>query len=145
MLSNTLVLENKICHSLYSATHALIRAYRPLLKAIGLTYPQYLVMLALWAGDQVAIKDLVRRTRLDAGTITPILQRLQSKGLLTSTKADQDSRRKQIVLTAKGRRLATKAEAIPQLLACQIQMTEQEGQALKALTEKLYAELVLPE
>ena len=77
MVSQKLKLENQICHSLYSATNALVRAYRPLLEKIELTYPQYLVMLALWQEDRVMIKNLVERTRFDAGTLTPILKRLQ--------------------------------------------------------------------
>lgn len=139
MVSKQLKLENQICHSLYSATNALVRAYRPLLDALNLTYPQYLVMLALWEADQVAIKDLVQRTRLDAGTLTPILKRLEAKGVLQLTKSEQDSRHKVVALTKSGGELASRAECIPESLACQCQMTMEEGQALKNLAEKLYS------
>ena len=105
-----LKLKNQICHSLYSATNALIRAYRPLLDELDLTYPQYLVMLALWDEDKVIIKDLVQRTRFDAGTLTPILKRLETKGLVSTAKATGDSRQKLVLLTATGKQLAEQAK-----------------------------------
>lgn len=136
-----LKLENQICHSLYSATNALVRAYRPLLEKLDLTYPQYLVMLALWETDHVAIKDLVRRTRFDAGTLTPILKRLESKGLIVLVKDEGDSRQKSVVVSAAGRDMAVIAEAVPDELTCQIDMTAEDAIQLKQLAEKLYARL----
>ncbi len=141
MASENLKLEKQICHSLYSATNALIRAYRPLLDSLDLTYPQYLVMLALWELDKVAIKDLVQRTRFDAGTLTPILKRLKEKGIVEIQKSENDSRQKRIVVTDQGRQLAEQAESVPIALACQFDMTPEEGQALKLLSEKLYLTL----
>jgi DNA-binding MarR family transcriptional regulator len=100
-----LSLENQICHSLYSATNAMVRAYRPLLDELDLTYPQYLVMLALWEEDGVMIKNLVERTRIDPGTLTPLLKRMQLKSLINMTKSDEDSRQKVVVLTKEGQAL----------------------------------------
>lgn len=142
MPSQKLKLENQICHSLYSATNALVRAYRPLLEKLDLTYPQYLIMLALWESDDVAIKDLVRRTRFDAGTLTPILKRLEVKGLISMIRSEADSRQKTVVVTAAGRKMAERAEAIPDELVCQIDLSAEDAVQLKALAEKLYARLM---
>lgn len=139
--SDKLKLENQICHSLYSATNALVRAYRPLLEAVDLTYPQYLVMLALWQEDRVIIKRLVERTRFDAGTLTPILKRLAEKQLIERRGSEVDSRQKQIVVTDQGWQLQSKAEQIPDALMCRINLTVDDALALKALTEKLYTAL----
>lgn len=134
-----LKLKNQICHSLYSATNALIRAYRPLLDQLGLTYAQYLVMLALWDEDKVIIKNLVLRTRFDAGTLTPILKRLESKQLLTIAKSSNDSRQKVIVLTSQGKKLAECAKKTPDNITSQIAMSQEDAKQLKALAEQLYA------
>lgn len=138
MPSPNLKLENQVCHSLYSASNAMVRTYRPLLDELDLTYPQYLVMMALWEKDSVAIKDLVLRTRFDAGTLTPILKRLQSKEIIDLDKSEQDSRKKFVKVTEKGWRLAEQAESVPVAMACQIDMTEDEARLLKQLSEKLY-------
>lgn len=138
MPSSTLKLDNQICHSLYSATNALIRLYRPLLQALDLTYPQYLVMLALWEKDDVVIKTLTERTRFDAGTLTPILKRLEAKNLIALKKSPEDSRQKRVVVTEVGKTLATDAEKIPEALTCQIKLSLDEAQQLKMLAEKLY-------
>jgi DNA-binding MarR family transcriptional regulator len=134
-----LKLENQICHSLYSATNALVRAYRPLLENLELTYPQYLVMLALWDEDKVIIKDLVQRTRFDAGTLTPVLKRLESKQLVSIGKSSTDSRQKIVLLSQQGRDLENRAKEVPEALSCQIEMPSHDALQLKALAEQLYA------
>ncbi|MBU2863798.1 MarR family transcriptional regulator [Reinekea forsetii] len=136
---NQLKLENQICHSLYSATNALIRAYRPLLEVLDLTYPQYLVMLALWEDDGVMIKRLVERTRLDAGTLTPILKRLEQKEIIERQTSEVDSRQKVILVTEAGRLLQSKAASVPEALSCKIKFSHDEAVLLKQLTEKLYS------
>lgn len=136
---NQLKLENQICHSLYSATNALIRAYRPLLDVLDLTYPQYLVMLALWEEDGVMIKRLVERTRLDAGTLTPILKRLEQKQLIERRTSEVDSRQKVILVTKAGQQLQAKAATVPEALSCKIRFNREEAVLLKQLTEKLYS------
>ena len=139
--SNPLLLQNQLCHSLYSASNALVRAYRPLLEPLGLTYPQYLVMLALWEADQVAIKQLVSQTRLDSGTLTPILKRLEQKGLVVRRRSASDERQWLIELTAEGRALRQQAEGIPRRLWCMSQMTLEQARALKAAAEELYRQI----
>ncbi|GAA4899680.1 MarR family transcriptional regulator [Ferrimonas pelagia] len=96
-------LDNQLCFALYSASNAVIRLYRPVLEPFDLTYPQFLVMLALWQQDGVPLKTLSQRTRLDPGTITPIVKRLESKALLERRVDPEDVRAKQVVLTEAGK------------------------------------------
>jgi len=140
-----LKLDNQICHSLYSATNALIRTYRPLLEKLELTYPQYIVMLALWDEDNVIIKNLVKRTRFDAGTLTPILKRLENKQLVSIAKSSDDSRQKVVLLSAQGKALVNNAKKVPEALICQIEMAPQDALQLKVLAEQLYAQLTFQE
>ena len=133
-----LKIENQICHSLYSATNALVRAYRPLLDVIDLTYPQYLVMLVLWEEDGVMVKRLVERTRFDAGTLTPILKRLEQKRLIDRKVSVVDSRQKELRVTDDGWSLKKRALEIPEALACKINMSIDDAVELKMLAEKLY-------
>jgi len=134
-------LDNQICLSLYSATNALLRAYRPLLDPLDLTYPQYLVMLALWETDAVSVTELCRRTRLDTGTVTPLLKRLESKGFLKRDRSEVDERMRVIRLTAEGRRLRERAEHVPGSLACLDALTPTQGAKIKQLAETLYRNL----
>lgn len=134
-------LENQICHSLYSATNALVRAYRPLLEELGLTYPQYLVLLSLWENDGVTVKQIASHTRFDSGTLTPMLKRLEQKKLISRLRSDEDERQRTIVLTREGADLAKRAEAVPDALICKIDMSREEAVALKQLAEKLYQQV----
>ena len=95
-------LDNQLCFALYSASNAVIRLYRPVLAPFDLTYPQFLLLLALWQQDGVPMKTLSQRTRLDPGTITPIVKRLEEKGLLQRRPAPNDERAKWVVLTKAG-------------------------------------------
>jgi DNA-binding MarR family transcriptional regulator len=106
-----LQLDNQVCFALYSASLAMTKLYKPLLEDIGLTYPQYLVMLVLWEGDQLMVSELGERLYLDSGTLTPLLKRLESAGLLTRLRDAQDERRVRIALTDAGR--ARAAEKSP--------------------------------
>ena len=137
-----LKLTNQICHSLYSATNALVRAYRPLLDPLDLTYPQYLVMLALWEEDDVPIKRLVDTTRFDSGTLTPILKRLEQKRLIQLVKADGDKRQRLIRVTETGWQRREQAANVPEELICRTEMTAEQALELKALSELLYRQLV---
>lgn len=139
---NPLLLRNQLCHSLYSASNAMVRAYRPLLAPLELTYPQYLVMLALWEHDSVPIKQLVEDTRLDPGTLTPILKRLESKGLIGRRKGAEDERQWVIVLTGSGRALREQASAIPGKLFCMTSMSLEQARALKQAAEQIYQDVL---
>jgi DNA-binding MarR family transcriptional regulator len=108
-----LKLDNQLCFALYSASLAMTKLYKPLLDEIGLTYPQYIVMLALWERDGVMVSELGQRLSLDSGTLTPLLKRLEAAGFVLRVRDIEDERRVHITLTAAGRRLKSKAEKIP--------------------------------
>ena len=143
-LMSILDLDKQVCHSVYSAANALVRTYRPLLEPLELTYPQYLVLLSLWEQDGVSIKHLVSHTRLDAGTLTPILKRLEAKKLLKRQADSQDERQKRIVLTTKGQQLKQRALTLPEELFCRFKsgLNLQQAMELKKLCEMLYQALV---
>src|SRR5215212_4007928 len=95
-----LLLDNQLCFALYSASLAMTKLYKPLLDELGLTYPQYLAMLVLWEQDGLMVSDLGERLSLDSGTLTPLLKRLESAGLIARIRAVEDERRVLITLTA---------------------------------------------
>jgi MarR family transcriptional regulator, organic hydroperoxide resistance regulator len=106
-------LDNQVCFAVYSAAHAFNRVYKPLLDRLGLTYPQYLVMLVLWERDGVPLKDIGERLFLDSGTLTPLLKRLEAAGLLKRNRSSEDERQVKIALTAQGQALKEKARSVP--------------------------------
>ena len=108
-----LQLDDQLCFALYAATNTITRAYRPLLEQIGLTYPQYLVMLVLWEGDGVTVGQIGERLALDSGTLTPLLKRLEATGLVQRLRDAADERRVLLRLTAAGRALKTRAARVP--------------------------------
>ena len=127
-------LDNQVCFALYSASLAMTKIYKPLLDAIGLTYPQYLVMLVLWEQDGITVSAPGERLFLDSGTLTPLLKRLEAANLIARLRDTQDERRVRITLTADGRALRTPAEAIPQ---CVVQSSQCSLPELAALTGQL--------
>ena len=116
--TNMLALDNQFCFALYSASLALTKTYKPLLEALNLTYPQYLVMLVLWEQDDVLVKEIGQALFLDSGTLTPLLKRLESAGLLIRQRDAQDERQVRIVLTPEGKQLRKAAMAIPPQIVC---------------------------
>jgi DNA-binding MarR family transcriptional regulator len=106
-------LGQQLCFALYSASRAMSKVYRPLLEPLGLTYPQYLVMLVLWEGDELTVSEIGERLYLDSATLTPLLKRLQSAGLVTRTRGASDERPVLIALTPAGRALKVKAGSVP--------------------------------
>ena len=129
-----LQLDNQVCFALYSASLAMTKLYKPLLESIGLTYPQYLVMLVLWERDGITVSDLGERLFLDSGTLTPLLKRLEASALIARLRDVQDERRVRITLTPTGRALRERAEAIP---PCVLQSTQCTIPELTALTAEL--------
>ena len=117
-LRNPQHLDEQLCFALYSASRAMTRAYAPLLEPLGLTYPQYLVLLVLWERDGVPIKQLGERLALDSGTLTPLLKRLAAQDLVERRRGEDDERVVRIHLTAAGRALRSKARKVPMELAC---------------------------
>ncbi len=138
-----LLLGNQLCFAVYSTAHAFNRVYKPLLDRLGLTYPQYLVMLVLWERDDVAVKEIGERLFLDSGTLTPLLKRLEAAGLIRRTRSKQDERQVLIALTAQGQALHEKAKMLPEAIlaasACSIgELTAMKNQ-LTALRDRLLA------
>lgn len=135
--ASALLLDQQLCFALYSANLAMHKVYRPLLRTLGLTYPQYLVMLVLWEQDAQTVSSIGERLFLDSATLTPLLKRLESAGLLTRTRAADDERQVVIELSAKGRQLKQPALAVPQAVFCAAACTSGELRSIKAELERL--------
>ena len=140
-----LLLDNQLCFALYSASLAMTKLYNPLLDALGLTYPQYLVMLALWERDGLTVSELGERLFLDSGTLTPLLKRLEAAGLLVRLRDVQDERRVRITLTGQGRALRDGAQPIPHCVLARTQCTPADIGALTAQLHALRDRLVQPQ
>ena len=108
-----LMLGNQLCFAVYSTAHAFNRVYKPLLDRLGLTNPQYLVMLALWERDGVPVKDIGERLFLDSGTLTPLLKRLEAAHVIKRTRSREDERQVLVALTSQGQALKEKARGVP--------------------------------
>jgi len=111
-------LDHQLCFALYSSSLVMTKLYKPVLSALGLTYPQYLVLLVLWERDAISVSDLGARLFLDSGTLTPLLKRLETAGWLTRLRAADDERRVIVSLTTAGRALRRKAQHVPNEVAC---------------------------
>lgn len=101
-----------LCFALYSASHAMTRLYRPLLAPLGLTYPQYLVLVSLWAQDGRSVRELGEELALESNTLTPLLKRMEESGLITRARSSEDERVVQVSLTEKGSALRSEAEKV---------------------------------
>ena len=116
--TDSLALDSQLCFALYRANRAVVRSYRPLLAELGLTYPQYLVMLVLWEADEpVPLKFIDSRLGLDSGTLTPLLKRLEKQGYVERRRDPKDERRTLVSLTTDGDALRSRAERIPEAMA----------------------------
>jgi MarR family transcriptional regulator, organic hydroperoxide resistance regulator len=138
-----LLLDNQLCFALYSTSLAMTKLYKPLLDELGLTYPQYLVMLVLWEKDGPMVSELGERLYLDSGTLTPLLKRLEAAGFIARMRDTQDERRVHITLTAAGRKLKAKAQKIPGCVRtasqCSLGELMQLKQQLRGLRDRLAA------
>src|SRR6218665_1698041 len=112
-----LQLDRQLCFALYSSSLAMTKLYKPLLEPLGLTYPQYLVMLVLWEQDGISVSTLGQRLSLDSGTLTPLLKRLEAAALIARQRARDDERRVDLFLTDSGRALQDEGRRIPPQLA----------------------------
>jgi DNA-binding MarR family transcriptional regulator len=136
-----LLLGNQLCFAIYSTAHAFNRAYKPLLDRLGLTYPQYLVMLVLWERDGLPVRDIGERLFLDSGTLTPLLKRLEAAELIKRTRNTEDERQVLIGLTSRGQALREKARSVPQAIlaasACSVPELAAMKNELIALRDRL--------
>ncbi|EEY88410.1 MarR family transcriptional regulator [Acinetobacter variabilis] len=121
MSKNQLCLDEQLCFPIYAASNLIVKAYRPFLTPLGLTYPQYLVMLVLWEKECVSVGDLGQILHLDSGTLTPLLKRMETSGLINRSRDPNDERRVFISLKDKGRDLSAEAEKIPKELTKNIE------------------------
>ena len=112
-----LKLDNQVCFRLYTASRLVTQAYRPLLEPLGLTYPQYLVLMVLWEKDHQTVTEICRRLVLESNTLTPLLQRMEKEGLLVRKKGTADSRQTLVSLTRKGLQLQEEAKEVPSCMA----------------------------
>lgn len=136
-----LLLDNQLCFALYSSSHLMTKIYKPLLKEVGLTYPQYLAMLALWEEDGVTVGALGERLFLDSGTLTPLLKRMEAAKLLKRERSGADERQVFIHLTDKGRALKRAVAQVPLKAAAATGMEIAEIIKLRKQLTKLQTEL----
>ena len=141
--NSLLNLDRQLCFALYSSSLAMTKAYKPLLAELGITYPQYLVMLALWQHSPQGMGELGERLSLDSGTLTPLAKRLEAMGLIARNRSEHDERNVEISLTTAGKRLRARAEPVPlcimQLTGCQLPQLESLTRELKVLRDQLVA------
>lgn len=120
MAYELLKLDNQLCFRLYTAARLTMGAYHPYLDPLGITYPQYLVMLVLWEHEKQTVMDISHRLQLDTNTVTPLLQRMEKAGLIKRTKGKEDARQRIVTLTDKGLAMQEQAKLIPECLSAKI-------------------------
>ncbi|MGY1811555.1 MarR family winged helix-turn-helix transcriptional regulator [Blastococcus sp. SYSU D00820] len=135
----SVLLEDQLCFALYAASRALTARYRPQLDEIGLTYPQYLVMMLLWEEDNQTVGQLGSRLNLDSGTLSPLLKRLTAAGLVTRHRRVEDERSVSIALTEAGRSLRDRGLKISEDMICALQLDVADFATLKSQLETLIA------
>jgi DNA-binding MarR family transcriptional regulator len=138
-LVDPLALERQVCFALAVANRSVLAVYRPLLEPMGLTHPQYLVMLALWERSPMSVKDLSGALQLDSATLSPLLKRLESAGLVTRTRDAGDERQLRIELTVAGQALRTEALEIPPAVVARLGVEIGELEALHAALARVNA------
>ena len=134
-MHDELKLDNQICFRLYSASRLITQAYTPMLTALGITYPQYLVLMVLWEQDNQPVNDIAHRLILETNTVTPLIQRMEKQGLITRKQGDKDKRQQIVSLTLSGKEMEERAyQLIPpamlgKLSACSLQLNDYQNLA----------------
>ncbi len=147
MIGEEFKLDNQLCFRLYTASRLLSQAYHPLLSEHGLTYPQYLVLLALWEKDAQPVNDIAKRLFLETNTVTPLLQRMEKVGILTRRKGEKDARQMIVSLTGKGKGLQKKLADVPFSIASAIvcdSVTPESTPELFRMLDDIIAKLSAP-
>lgn len=148
MAYEQLKLENQICFPVYAASRLITREYQPYLEELGLTYPQYLVLLVLWERDELPVNDIAKKLILNTNTLTPLLKRMETQGLLTRARSHQDERKVIVCLTKAGQEMQAKAAGIPERLVTGLSggpMTAADVVQLKQQLDSLVAYLAAKE
>lgn len=131
-MSENLKLENQLCFPIYALSRQITALYRPHLDKMEITYPQYLVLLVLWEHATVSVKDLGKRLWLDSGTLTPLLKRMESGGLVIRERSNEDERIVNIIITDKGKRLENRAKKIPPIIKEDLKMNDSQLSELRS-------------
>ena len=134
---DALKLENQLCFPLYAAARETIKIYKPYLDELDLTYTQYITMMVLWEQKQQTVKELGAALYLDSGTLTPLLKKLEEKGLVSRNRSEIDERNLIVSITEKGEALKEQAVNIPEAMVKHVNLTEQESLTLYKLLYKL--------
>lgn len=130
-------LNEQVCYALYSTSRAVTQAYKPLLEPLNLTYPQYVVMMAVWSKDAVSISEIAQITRISNATLTPLLKRLETNGFIARKIIETDERQKLAVLTNSGKTLAKKAKKASELALCATGLSEKDVNKLMSLSHQI--------
>jgi DNA-binding MarR family transcriptional regulator len=138
MGDEALLLDNQLCFLLYGASRAVTQLYQPLLEPLGLTYPQYLVLLVLWESDGASVRTLCDRLYLDSGTLTPLVTRLEAAGLVRRVRSREDARVVDVHLTAAGKRMKRAARAVPTALLCRLGLPMRELARVRGDLQRLF-------
>ncbi|QHV96589.1 MarR family winged helix-turn-helix transcriptional regulator [Spirosoma endbachense] len=137
MMLQQLKLQNQVCFPVYTASRLITREYQPYLDKLGLTYPQYLVLLVLWETDEIPINSITQQLLLDTNTVTPLLKRMETLGLLERQRSKEDERKVIVKLTEKGHQLQTDAAMIPETLVSALLCEEMKLDELIGLRDQL--------
>lgn len=136
-----LLLNNQMCFALYATSRAITKKYAELLADLGLTYPQYLTLLALWEHDGKGVHELAQKLEIEGATMTPLLQRMEKLGFVTRKRGTEDERRVNVFLTEKGKALRAKALSVPSALGCAMGVDDAQAQAVIFELSKIRASL----
>jgi DNA-binding MarR family transcriptional regulator len=128
-----LKLDSQLCFRLYTASRLITQAYHPFLQELGITYPQYLVLMVLWENDRQLVNDIARRLVLETNTVTPLIQRMEKLGLVTKERGEQDGRQTIVSLTDKGRAMEEQAARVPACMAGMLNACGLESEKLRGL------------
>lgn len=130
-------IKKQLCFPIYAVSHKITKRYKPYLDQIGLTYTQYITMMVLWEHEHISVKDLGQQLHLDSGTLTPLLKRLEKKGLLTRARSEKDERLLIVSITKEGMALQEKAHTIPERIGACLPLNQEESLQLYHLLYKI--------
>ncbi|MBR1822168.1 MAG: MarR family transcriptional regulator [Clostridia bacterium] len=136
-----LLLENQLCFPLYACAREVVKRYKPFMDALDLTYTQYITMMVLWEAGETTSKEIGERLHLDSGTLTPVIKKLEEKGLATRNRCKEDERNLSVAITDAGRALKTQAKHIPGQVGQCVNLSPEDAAALYALLYKLLGNL----
>lgn len=134
---DTLKIENQLCFPLYACSREVIKQYKPFLDKLDLTYTQYITMMILWDKKQINVKELGKSLYLDSGTLTPLLKKLEAKGLITRQRSKEDERNLIVTITEAGEQLKKDAVCVPEQISQCVKLTEEEFTTLYKLLYRL--------